>query len=63
MIVCGDFLQLPPVAKGASAKFCFESSVWPAAVPHYIELEQVYRQTDNGFISALAGTKAGGGAR
>lgn len=59
-MLCGDFLQLPPVAKGQqSAKFCFESSVWAEAVPHYVELDQVYRQSDNSFISALAEIRRG----
>jgi ATP-dependent DNA helicase PIF1 len=33
--------------------------VWAEAVPNYVELEQVYRQSDNTFISALADIRRG----
>ena len=32
LVLCGDFLQLPPVSR--DPKFCFESESWNACVPH-----------------------------
>ena len=33
LVVCGDFMQLPPVSKKSSVSFCFESKAWKECVP------------------------------
>ena len=54
LIICGDFFQLPPVAKGgASFKFAFEAKTWQACVPLTFELTKVFRQTDERLVDAL----------
>jgi ATP-dependent DNA helicase PIF1 len=46
IIVCGDFLQLPPV----NEKFAFESEAWKSIVQDTVTLDCVYRQRDESFI-------------
>ncbi|KAH8273738.1 hypothetical protein KR018_011633 [Drosophila ironensis] len=59
LILCGDFLQLPPVVKtdfGAAApqqRFCFQSSVWETCIQGVYELKQVHRQSDPEFVKIL----------
>lgn len=55
LCLCGDFFQLPPVARGGGddGKFCFESSVWDKCISHSIELTTVYRQRDQTFLRLL----------
>jgi len=57
LIVCGDFLQLPPVATAEqqkanpmTSKFAFEAKAWAAAVQHQVRLDRFYRQTDQSFL-------------
>lgn len=63
LILCGDFLQLPPVsARGEAAKlFAFEAQSWEACVGggRTIELAKVFRQTDDSFISLLDSLRRG----
>ncbi|KNC81015.1 hypothetical protein SARC_06646 [Sphaeroforma arctica JP610] len=49
VIICGDFLQLPPVCKNRDVpkKFAFEAECWPKLVPHCFELRRIYRQKDD----------------
>ena len=54
LVVCGDFFQLPPVAKaGVPFKFAFEARTWQQCVPRTHELTKVFRQSDTRFINAL----------
>ncbi|XP_055386721.1 ATP-dependent DNA helicase PIF1 [Condylostylus longicornis] len=63
LILCGDFLQLPPVIKrdfvnGVAVnqnnkRFCFQSESWAKCVQVVFELKQVHRQTDSEFIKIL----------
>ncbi|XP_064540934.1 ATP-dependent DNA helicase PIF1 [Drosophila montana] len=55
LILCGDFLQLPPVVKGETAlqRFCFQSSAWEGCVQCVYELKQVHRQSDPEFVKIL----------
>jgi hypothetical protein len=55
LILTGDFLQLPPIFRGApgDAKFCFESPAWHSSIHQSIELRQVFRQSDPVFINIL----------
>ncbi|KAK1878707.1 ATP-dependent DNA helicase PIF1 [Dissostichus eleginoides] len=47
LIICGDFLQLPPVSKGKEkASFCFQARSWRKVIQVNMELMEVRRQTD-----------------
>ncbi|XP_041133433.1 ATP-dependent DNA helicase PIF1-like [Polyodon spathula] len=60
LIVCGDFLQLPPVTKGKEKiKFCFQSRSWRKCIHVNMELTEVRRQTDKTFISLLQAVRLG----
>jgi ATP-dependent DNA helicase PIF1 len=62
LVLCGDFYQLPPVAKGAPAGgkvYCFEARSWARSVPVEMELTQVFRQTDPAFVAALNNLRIG----
>lgn len=69
LILCGDFLQLPPIFKvkhyGTDApaaptqQFCFESVLWPTLIQQTITLTQVWRQSDTDFQQALADIRMG----
>ncbi|XP_003220289.2 ATP-dependent DNA helicase PIF1 [Anolis carolinensis] len=54
LIICGDFLQLPPVSKGTEKpRFCFQAKSWRRCIHLNMELTEVRRQTDREFISLL----------
>nr|XP_055058590.1 ATP-dependent DNA helicase PIF1 isoform X2 [Misgurnus anguillicaudatus] len=60
LIVCGDFLQLPPVTKGKDKpNFCFQSRSWRKCIHMNMELTEVRRQTDKTFISLLQAVRVG----
>ncbi|XP_033506294.2 ATP-dependent DNA helicase PIF1 [Epinephelus lanceolatus] len=60
LIVCGDFLQLPPVSKGREkASFCFQARSWRKVIQVNMELMEVRRQTDQSFISLLQAVRVG----
>uniref|UniRef100_A0A8D2IZL3 ATP-dependent DNA helicase PIF1 n=1 Tax=Varanus komodoensis TaxID=61221 RepID=A0A8D2IZL3_VARKO len=60
LIICGDFLQLPPVSKAAEQpKFCFQAKCWRKCIHLNMELTQVRRQTDQEFISLLNTVRLG----
>uniref|UniRef100_A0AAR2LLH6 ATP-dependent DNA helicase PIF1 n=1 Tax=Pygocentrus nattereri TaxID=42514 RepID=A0AAR2LLH6_PYGNA len=60
LIVCGDFLQLPPVTKGKEKpSFCFQARTWRKCVHVNMELTEVRRQTDRTFISLLQAVRVG----
>ncbi|XP_053610847.1 ATP-dependent DNA helicase PIF1 [Plodia interpunctella] len=61
LILCGDFLQLPPVVeKGKSGKrFCFQTQCWEKCIDLCFELKEVHRQTDKEFISILNSIRIG----
>ncbi|KAM9323072.1 ATP-dependent DNA helicase PIF1 [Pholidichthys leucotaenia] len=60
LIVCGDFLQLPPVSKGKEkARFCFQARSWRKVIQINMELTEVRRQTDHNFISILQAVRVG----
>ncbi|XP_005721083.1 ATP-dependent DNA helicase PIF1 [Pundamilia nyererei] len=60
LIVCGDFLQLPPVSKGKEkASFCFQARSWRKVIQINMELTEVRRQTDQSFISLLQAVRVG----
>jgi len=62
LLYIGDLLQLPPVVKNEEwaflqqfyrGKFFFHSHVVQESPPVYIELDKIYRQTDERFINVL----------
>lgn len=62
IVVSGDFLQLPPVAKNpkfSSREFAFEAESWESSFNIQIELRKVFRQSDSRFISLLQGVRRG----
>ncbi|KAG5847604.1 hypothetical protein ANANG_G00127940 [Anguilla anguilla] len=60
LIVCGDFLQLPPVTKGKDRPdFCFQARSWRKCIHLNLELMDVRRQTDQTFISLLQAVRVG----
>ncbi|XP_046883344.1 ATP-dependent DNA helicase PIF1 isoform X2 [Hypomesus transpacificus] len=60
LIMCGDFLQLPPVSRGkGKASFCFQARSWRKVVQVNMELMEVRRQTDQSFISLLQAIRVG----
>nr|XP_056701009.1 ATP-dependent DNA helicase PIF1 [Euleptes europaea] len=60
LIICGDFLQLPPVSKGTEqSKFCFQAKSWRKCIHLNMELTKVQRQTDRDFISLLDAVRQG----
>ncbi|RXG60294.1 ATP-dependent DNA helicase PIF1 [Armadillidium vulgare] len=60
LILCGDFLQLPPVStKGAKKSFCFQTSAWDKCINTNIELFEVKRQNDPLFIEILQNIRIG----
>lgn len=61
LILCGDFLQLPPVVdKNRSGKrFCFQSPCWDKCIELCYELKEVHRQKDHEFVSILNSIRIG----
>eukprot|EP00808_Paulinella_micropora_P021919 g85.t1 len=59
LVLTGDFLQLPPVAKASDAHFVFEAKSWKRCIHHTFELQQVFRQKEGAFVSMLAELRRG----
>lgn len=59
VVFVGDFLQLPPVAKGGNVKFAFESPVWSQLINHMIQLKRIFRQEDPTFQQILDEARIG----
>ncbi|GBP40011.1 ATP-dependent DNA helicase PIF1 [Eumeta japonica] len=61
LILCGDFLQLPPVVdKNKTMKrFCFQSPCWDKCIDLCFELKEVHRQKDQEFVSILNNIRIG----
>ncbi|XP_070195917.1 ATP-dependent DNA helicase PIF1-like [Littorina saxatilis] len=59
LIVCGDFLQLPPVSRDRTARFCFQTSAWHRCIQMTMELKEVRRQSDTHFIRVLQAIRLG----
>ena len=60
LLVVGDFLQLPPVVRGASeVMFAFESPAWNSFDFEIIELTHIYRTDDKKFIELLHNVRYG----
>ena len=60
LILCGDFLQLPPVTKqNQKCKFAFQSRAWRHSIDVNMELTNVRRQSDPSFIKILQQLRLG----
>ncbi|KAM6327158.1 ATP-dependent DNA helicase PIF1 [Podargus strigoides] len=60
LIICGDFLQLPPVCRAnEETKFCFQAKSWRKCIHINMELTEVRRQTDTTFVSLLSAVRLG----
>ena len=63
LLVCGDFLQLPPVSKGggpdAGEFFAFEAAAWRRCFPEQRVLTKVFRQRDATFVDILNELRVG----
>lgn len=64
LILCGDFLQLPPVSRNdngaeGQATFCFQSEAWDRCNFSCFELTVVHRQSDPVFIDILQNIRIG----
>lgn len=57
-MLCGDFLQLPPVKHGKT-RFCFQTKTWAQCAFRIFNLKHVHRQSDNEFISILNDLRLG----
>lgn len=57
LVLCGDFMQLPPVGK--LTKFSFEAKTWNECITTTIQLKHVFRQNDPVFIGILNEMRTG----
>jgi GTPase SAR1 family protein len=55
IILCGDFFQLPPIARFGEpiAQFAYEAEIWKEANFKICYLEEQHRQTDMAFLKVL----------
>ena len=54
VILCGDFFQLPPVARDKEdSRFVTESKIWNSMDINICYLDEQYRQDDKKFLSVL----------
>jgi len=60
ILVVGDFLQLPPVVRGAKeVRFAFESEAWDRFEFEKVELKHIFRTDDKEFIKLLNHVREG----
>lgn len=56
IIAAGDFFQLPPVPShhyGDSGQYCFESNIFLHTLPHVHVMQNVVRQHEKDFVTAI----------
>jgi ATP-dependent DNA helicase PIF1 len=62
-VLCGDFLQLPPVDKSGDntqeISSCYESDVWPLLQLHICYLRVCFRQAESAFAALLNEVRMG----
>ncbi|XP_066930570.1 ATP-dependent DNA helicase PIF1-like [Clytia hemisphaerica] len=56
LVLCGDFLQLPPVK---CDRFAFETDAWKNCIHKTVVLDKVFRQKELGFVSLLNRLRVG----
>jgi len=66
LVLCGDFLQLPPVNDafkrgiyGVVSWYCFQMEAWHACIDKCFELQRVLRQRNQQFINMLNEVRLG----
>lgn len=59
LILCGDFLQLPPVQKEGPIRFCFQTETWASCGFQVFQLQKVHRQSDPEFVRMLDSIRVG----
>lgn len=59
VVFVGDFFQLPPVSRGESVRFAFDSEAWKAANPVVCYLSEQHRQDDGAFLDLLNAVRRG----
>lgn len=62
LVMVLDPRQLPPVPDPLyqdDGKYCFESPLWPSTVPHSVQLDHIYRQTDQRLSALIEGVFSG----
>lgn len=62
VVFSGDFYQLPPVGTAneySSSAFCFESDRWASTFDTTIQLQTIYRQTDQVYTTILNQIRVG----
>lgn len=57
IIFVGDFFQLPPVSRGESVRFAFDSGAWKDANPVVCYLSEQHRQEDGAFLDLLSAVR------
>jgi hypothetical protein len=64
VVFCGDFFQLPPVARMGEepARFAYHSEAWKALNPAILYLHESHRQEDEAFLRVLHAIRAGDAA-
>ncbi len=53
LVMCGDFFQLPPIAKNGQARFAYDAIVWNSGKIKVCYLEEQFRQNDLRFVKIL----------
>ncbi|KAI1282083.1 ATP-dependent DNA helicase PIF1 [Halotydeus destructor] len=60
LILCGDFLQLPPVqGKGERKSYCFQANSWSSCIRRSYNMRTVLRQRDTEFVKLLEKIRKG----
>src|ERR1035437_559507 len=59
VILVGDFFQLPPISRGNTVQFAYQSSVWRDLNPLTCYLTEQYRQDDVEFLGVLSAIRSG----
>ncbi|XP_021349151.1 uncharacterized protein LOC110447633 [Mizuhopecten yessoensis] len=62
LILCGDFVQLPPVPNALyndDGKYCFQSTLFQQTIPHRIYLNEIVRQSEVPLICAIREVSCG----
>ncbi len=60
VVLVGDFYQLPPITNDDEAlQFAFDAKCWPQVVQEVVQLEKVYRQSDERFQGLLGRIRRG----
>ena len=53
LVLCGDFLQLPPVGDQKAIKFSFESKIWKKSIKKSFNLTQIFRQSNDSLFANI----------